>query len=150
MKVLISACLLGIPCRYDGKRKKYDNIIKLHSICELIPFCPECYGGLPTPRVPAEISGDKVISENGNDVTSEYIRGAQAALSLCKEMGIRYALLKEKSPSCGKGLIYDGTFSKTLTAGNGITAKLLMENGIKVFGESETEDLLREIGGASI
>jgi len=150
MRVLISACLLGIPCRYDGKSKKYDNIIKLHSICELIPFCPECYGGLPTPRVPAEISKEKVVAANGNDVTAEYTRGAQAALNLCKNMEIGCALLKDKSPSCGKGLIYDGTFSKTLTAGNGITAKLLMENGIKVFGESETEDLLREMRGVLI
>lgn len=147
MKLLISACLLGIACRYDGKSKEYPEIKELYDKCELIPFCPECYGGLSTPRSPCEIKNDRVISQNGAECTQQYVKGAHEALALCKKLDIKCALLKEKSPSCGKGLIYDGTFSKTLVTGDGVTAKLLSENSIRVFGESELQMLLEYIKG---
>lgn len=143
-KILVSACLLGTPCRYDGKSKPCDAVIALSQYFELIPVCPEVMGGLQTPRVPAERTGDKVITENGKDVTKEYLLGAQNALRTAKENGCRIAVLKEKSPSCGKGRIYDGTHTKTLTEGNGTTAELLLKNGITVIGESEIHRLLPE------
>ena len=140
-KVSVSACLLGTACRYDGKSKADSRVISLIKKANLIPVCAEILGGLPTPRVPAEIVGDKVIRRDGADVTEEYVRGAKEVLRLAELYGCRYALLKERSPSCGKRLIYDGTFSGTLSEGDGITAKLLEEHGISVFGESETEKL---------
>ena len=139
--VIVSACLLGTACRYDGKSKADSRVISLIKKANLIPVCAEILGGLPTPRVPAEIVGDKVIRRDGADVTEEYVRGAKEVLRLAELYGCRYALLKERSPSCGKRLIYDGTFSGTLSEGDGITAKLLEEHGISVFGESETEKL---------
>lgn len=138
--VLISACLLGNACRYDGGWREYD-LKGLKEKFNLIPICPEIYGGLPTPRVPSEIVGEKVINREGIDVTAQYKKGANEALHLARLFNVKYAVLKEKSPSCGKGKVYDGTFSKTLTDGDGITAKLLKENNIQVFGESEIEKL---------
>lgn len=138
--ILVSACLLGFACRYDGKSVEYD----LKGIGEkynLIPFCPEIYGGLPTPRVPSEITEGKVFNKLGADVTRQFEKGAFEALKLCKMYNINKAILKEKSPSCGSGIVYDGTFSGNLTNGYGITAKLLTENGIQVFGESEIDKL---------
>ena len=146
MKLLISACLLGLPCRYDGKSKCYEKIPMLIDKFELVPFCPECYGGLPTPREPAEIVNNSVITQSGISVTEQYKSGASQALFLCKKLGITQALLKEKSPSCGKGVIYDGTFSKTVVHGNGITAQTLMDNGITVYGESEIDKLIDNNG----
>ena len=143
-KILVSACLLGTPCRYDGKSKPCDAVIALSRYFELIPVCPEVMGGLSTPRVPAERTGDKVITENGKEVTKEYLLGAQNALRTAKENDCRIAVLKEKSPSCGKGRIYDGSHSRTLTEGNGTAAELLLKNGITVLGESEAERLLPE------
>lgn len=137
-KLLISACLLGLSCRYDGKSMPCDLKGLLQSY-EPVPFCPEIYGGLPTPRSAAEIVGDKVINKDGKDVTENYIKGAEEAVRLAKNLGIKKALLKEKSPSCGSGKIYDGTFSGKLTKGDGVTARLLKESGIEVFGESEIE-----------
>ena len=142
-KILISACLLGKPCRYDGKAKPYERIEALKKKYELIPVCPEMSGGLPTPRLPAEIKDGQVINSKGLDVTREYTRGALETLNLAKEHNITLAILKERSPSCGKGKIYDGSFSGTLTDGNGITAELLIKNGITVLGESEIENLIR-------
>lgn len=141
--LLISACLLGFSCRYDGLKKEYalNGIEKQYN---LIPFCPEIYGGLPTPRIPSEIIGNRVINKEGVDVTEQYEKGAREALRLCKMFNIRKAVLKEKSPSCGSRLIYDGTFSHKVTEGDGITAKLLKENGIEIFGESEI-DVLKKI-----
>ena len=143
-KLLISACLLGISSRYDGKSKAVfsaDEISRLAEKYELVPFCPEIYGGLPTPRVPSEIIGDKVMMKDGTDVTENYKKGASEALLLCKLLGIKKALLKEKSPSCGKGAVYDGSFMGTLKAGNGITASALLSAGIEVFGESDIEKI---------
>jgi uncharacterized protein YbbK (DUF523 family) len=143
--ILISACLLGVACRYDGLSKPLDREIieKLRQQYHLIPVCPEIMGGLPTPRIPAEISSDgKVFRRDGADVTENYIRGAKEALRLAEIFECDTALLKEKSPSCGAGKIYDGSFSKTLTSGNGITAELLQKNGIRIIGESKIFTLI--------
>ena len=136
-KILVSACLFGLSCRYDGKEKPDERVIALKEKYELVPFCPEIYGGLETPRTPSERVDDKVIMKNGRDVTENYKRGAEGALYLCKTMGIKKAILKERSPSCGNGKIYDGSFSGTLKDGDGVTAELLKKNGIEVFCESE-------------
>lgn len=140
--LLISACLLGIPCRYDGKSVKAVSVETLRAKYNLIPVCPEIYGGLPTPRTPSERQGEKTMMKDGTDVTENYLRGAKAAYELCLELGCKKALLKEKSPSCGNGKIYDGTFSGTLIDGDGVTAEYLKSRGIRVFGESEIDKLL--------
>ena len=144
-KLLISACLLGIPCRYDGRSVKAVDIERLAENFELIPVCPEIYGGLSTPRTPSERVGDKTLMKDGRDVTENYIRGAEAAYALCESLGCTLALLKERSPSCGKNKIYDGSFTGTLIDGEGVTAEYLRERGIKIFGESEIEELLKEV-----
>lgn len=143
MNVLVSACLLGMSCRYDGKCKPDENVIKLMDKCTLIPFCPEIYGGLKTPRFPSEIVSDRVLSKNGEDVTDQYIKGAKEALKIAKLYDCKYAILKEKSPSCGKGLIHNGKFDGGLVLGDGITVRILKENNIFVFGESEIEKLYK-------
>ena len=140
-KILVSACLLGLPCRYDGKEKPCLKLQQLNDTATLIPFCPECMGGLPTPRTPAERVGDRVLTEDGRDVTAEYRRGAEQVLALARRMGCTAALLKERSPACGSGEIYDGSFTRILTAGDGVTAELLKQNGIAVFGESQLDAL---------
>ncbi|MBQ4546351.1 MAG: DUF523 domain-containing protein [Oscillospiraceae bacterium] len=141
-KLLISACLLGVSCRYDGKSKPLSGFEKLMEKYELIPVCAEIFGGLSTPRDPAEICGEKVLTGNGKDVTAEYIKGAEEVLRLGKIFGCKKALLKEKSPSCGSGIIHNGKFDGGLVPGFGKTAALLLENGFEVFGESEIEKLL--------
>lgn len=144
-KLLISACLLGVASRYDARsveKLSASDIARLSERYALVPFCPEIYGGLSTPRLPSEIRDGGVFMIDGTNVTENYLRGAGEALSLCRKLGIKKALLKEKSPSCGKGSVYDGTYSGTLREGNGVSAELLMENGIEVFGESEFETLL--------
>ena len=146
MNILISACLLGVKCRYDGKGKEYDVLKKLPEGTHLIPVCPEQLGGLSTPRPKAEIKSGRVINIEGTDVTEPFRRGAEEVLSLAEIFGCRYAILKENSPSCGKGQIYNGDFSGVLVPGDGVCAGLLSQNGIKVFGESRIEELLEEIG----
>ncbi|HHX67141.1 MAG: DUF523 domain-containing protein [Miniphocaeibacter sp.] len=142
MKILVSSCLLGCKCRYDGREQKVNisNFIS-DDFC-LIPFCPEQAGGLPTPRIPCEIVGDKIINKNGEDKTKEFVKGANEALNLCNLFNIKYAILKSKSPSCGFGKIYDGTFSNNLIKGKGITANLLNNNGIKIFNENNFENIV--------
>ncbi len=145
-KILISACLLGISSRYDGKSKKTvdgETLEKLSSKYELVPFCPEIYGGLPTPRVPSERMSNEVFMKDGTCVTDNYNKGASEALLLCRTLDIKKAILKEKSPSCGKGQIYDGSFTGTLTEGNGVTTDLLLKNNIEVFTESEINQLIK-------
>lgn len=132
-KILVSACLLGTNCKYSGGNNYSDEVMEFLKDYEIIPICPEQLGGLPTPRPASEIVGDKVINIEGNDVTSNYIKGAEEALKIAKMLGIKKALLKAKSPSCGNGKIYDGTFTNTLIEGDGITTKLLKENDIKVI-----------------
>ena len=144
-KLLISACLYGEKCRYDGKDNMLSCLDLLKDKFTLIPVCPEVSGGLETPRNPSEIIGDRVVMNNGRDVTAEYTKGAEIALGTAIENGCDVALMKAKSPSCGYGRIYDGTFSRTLTDGDGITVKLLKKHGIKVFNETQISELLKYI-----
>ena len=139
MKILISTCLKGIPCRYDGKSKDAKIIEKYPGI-DFVCVCPEVMGGLSTPRNSSERSGDKVFDNQGNDVTKEFIDGANKALSIAVDNDCKVALLKAKSPSCGNGSIYDGTFSGQLIAGDGIFSSLLKENDINVFTEADLDD----------
>lgn len=131
--VLVSACLLGINCKYNGQNnynKKVEAIIKNYNI---IPICPEIYGGLNTPRIPSERRKDKVMNMNNEDVTEYFTKGAIETLKLAKMFNVKKAFLKAKSPSCGAGLIYDGTFTNSLVEGYGITAELLKENNIEII-----------------
>ncbi len=139
--ILVSACLLGISCRYDGKSKPDERVISLREKYNLVPVCPEIYGGLSTPRVPSERIGDRTMMQDGSDVTENYRRGAEAALSLYRTLGCEAALLKAKSPSCGVGAIYDGSFSGRLTERDGVTAELLKNEGISVFSENEIPEM---------
>lgn len=140
--VLVSACLLGSNCRYNEKGVLDENVRALMEVADLIPVCPEIYGGLSTPRVPSERVGDLVKTKTGADVTAQYQKGAREAWKLAELFSCTCAVLKERSPSCGHGQIYDGTYSGKLTEGNGVTAELLLAHGIPVFGESETEACL--------
>ena len=140
--LLISACLAGENCKYSGGNNYISAIELLKKRYELIPVCPERDGGLPTPRLPAERVSDRVINTGGADVTAQYIRGAELALEAARKHGCTKALLKERSPSCGSGLIYDGTFSHTTVPGDGVAAALLKANGISVLGESRAAELL--------
>ena len=140
-KILVSACLLGIECRYKGDACPCRKVIELGKDHTLIPVCPEQAGGLPTPRTPSERVGDKVMMRDGTDVTAEYKKGAETALYLAKLLNADFAILKANSPSCGKGVIYDGTFSGGKCEGNGVTAELLINNGIPVYTEDETDRL---------
>lgn len=142
MKLLISACLLGLPCRYDGASKPQPWVETLAARYDLVPVCPEQLGGLPTPRAPSERQGERVVMKTGADVTAQYQSGAEGALALYRLLGCQGAVLKERSPSCGCGQIYDGSFSGTLTAGDGVTAALLRCHGIPVWGESQVEQQL--------
>lgn len=141
-RLLISACLLGVNCKYNGLNNKAQNIELLKLKYDLYPVCPEVDGGLSIPRVPCEIIKDKVINKNGEDKTLNYQKGANHALEICKSNNITKALLKEKSPSCGSHLIYDGNFNGTTIKGQGITAQLLTKNGIEVFSEDDIFKLL--------
>ncbi len=141
--ILCSACLLGVRCRYDGESKPDDKVLALMEKESLIPVCPEQLGGFSTPREPAEQKGDRVITKSGKDVTASFIKGAEQVLGLAKLFGIKKVILKQKSPSCGCGKIYDGTFSKTIIKGDGVTSALLKKNGIEVMTE---EDFLLECG----
>ncbi len=142
MKVVISACLLGVRCRYDGGDSRNEAAIKLKETDQLIPVCPEEAGGLPTPRPPAEIVGGdgddvlngkaKVMTVDGTDVTEAYLKGAHHALKVAQSHTATHVILKVRSPSCGCGDIYDGTFSGTLTSGDGVTTALLKRHGITV------------------
>ena len=143
MRLLISACLLGCRCRYDGASKAHPLAAALAERHELVPVCPEQLGGLATPRPPAERRGEAVVTAAELDVTEQYRRGAEEALALCRFFGCKAAVLKERSPSCGHGRIYDGSFTGTLTAGDGVTAELLAARGIPVYGESQIPELLK-------
>lgn len=138
-KILVSACLLGVNCKYNGNNNLNDKVIKYIENKEVIPICPEIMGGLSTPRYPSEIVDDKVINNQNQDVTKEYTKGAEETLKLARILGVKKALLKSKSPSCGCGKIYDGTFTNTLINGDGITTKLLKENKIEVITEMDLD-----------
>ena len=141
MKILVSACLLGEPCRYDGASRLDRQVLELHKAGHtLIPVCPEVLGGLDTPRAPAELQPDgRVVNEEGEDVTAAYQAGAQAVLRIAKEQGCTLAVLKARSPSCGCGEVYDGTFTHTLKGGWGVTARLLLEAGVTVMDEENLD-----------
>lgn len=145
----ISACLLGCSCRYDGKSKPIpEKILALLKTDTLIPVCPEILGGLPTPRIPAERRGERVINRSGQDVTAEYERGATEVLRLARLYRADGVILRDKSPSCGTNGIYDGTFSGTLCDGMGVCAALLYHAGIRIFDEhlNEIEAKKKKIG----
>jgi len=139
MNVLISACLLGCKCRYDGKDKNTIDITKLKEKYTLFPICPELDGGLGVPREPAEIKEKRVINRKGIDVTKEYTKGAEIALETALKNNCTVAILKARSPSCGKGEIYDGSFTKTLINGDGIKVRVLKEAGIRIYTENEID-----------
>ena len=144
---LVSACLVGIPCQYDGGSCRTDQIQDLATQGGVLPFCPEVAGGLPTPRPPAEIQGGdggdvlegraQVVNIEGKDVTAEFLAGAQRALRVARRWGIKEAVLKARSPSCGVGRIYDGSFSGRLVEGDGVTAALLKREGVIVRNEED-------------
>ncbi len=142
MNVLVSACLMGFRCRYDGGTQRLACLDALRERHVLIPVCPEVMGGLPTPREPSEIRDGRVVSRDGRDVTEAFRRGAREAEKIARTCGCGCALLKERSPSCGLGKIYDGTFSGTLADGDGLCARLLADCGLRVIGESRAEELL--------
>ena len=137
---IVSACLLGIKCRYDGEAKPCQKVIDLVKQGQVIPVCPEQLGGLPTPRAPAEQKGNKIITKDGQDVTAQFQLGAEEGLKIAQLSDCTEAILKSKSPSCGSGRIYDGTFSGNLIDGEGLFAKILKKNNIKVYTEEDLQD----------
>lgn len=148
---LISACLCGVNCKYNGKNNLKEEFLNLLKTGEAILVCPEQLGGLTTPRCPAEIVGSteeiinlekgKVLTKEGKDITQEFLRGAKETLKIAKKAGIKKSILKEGSPSCGCNFIYDGSFSGNKIRGEGITAKILKDAGIDVISD---EDFLKE------
>lgn len=157
--ILVSACLLNHPVRYKGDGNPCPLLLEMLPKGkgeEILPFCPEVSGALPTPRPPAEIQGGsgadvlqgkaKVVNKEGQDVTTAFIEGAQKCAQLCMEKGITVAILKQRSPSCGSKAIYDGSFSGRIVAGRGVTAALLTNMGIKIYGEEDvTPELLEKL-----
>jgi uncharacterized protein YbbK (DUF523 family) len=139
---LVSACLLGVNCNFEAKSYPTEQLIEEFKKGNLFPICPDVLGGLSVPRVPAEIQGGtgkdviegkaKVVNMQGEDVTDQFLKGAQEALRIAKVIGAKEALLTERSPSCGCGLIFDGSFKDKFIVGDGVTAALLKKNGIKV------------------
>ena len=151
--IVVSACLLGMDCRYDSQSCPNRWLRKLAALGYVLPFCPEVFGGLPTPRLPAEIENahtgldghavldgrTRVLASDGRDVTAQFLSGAKGALALAQREGIRQAILKSKSPSCGLGQTYDGRFSGKLVRGDGVSAALLSRSGIQVFTEGDVD-----------
>ncbi len=157
MKILVSACLLGSPVRYDGRDKALDHagLERLLAEDRVIAFCPEVAGGLPVPRPAAEIKrgdGEAVIdgrarveTRDGTDVTDCFVRGAQQALETCRQHDIRVAILTESSPSCGSSRIYDGSFERVSIVGSGVTAALLNKNGIAVYSQHRLDEAIEHL-----
>ena len=159
---LVSACLLGVPCAYDGQGRLVEPLLALTTLGYVAPICPEVAGGLPIPRPPAEIVGGdgadvldgraRVVTVAGEDVTAAYVRGAERALAATARHGITVAILKQRSPSCGSTHIHDGTHSGTLKAGQGVTTALLRRHGVAVWSESdlsrvfERDNVVVEVG----
>jgi len=129
---LCSACLLGIQCGFNGHSKENEKVMELAEGEGLVPVCPEQLGGLPTPRPQTEIRNGKIVTVNGVDQTEFYEKGAQEVLKLCQRLGIKEVIFQQRSPSCGCGLVYDGSFTGKLINGDGITTKLLKVHGIRV------------------
>ena len=141
MRLLVSACLMGLCTRFDGSATEDPGVLGLARRHELCPVCPEQLGGLPTPRPPCEIAGGQVVTQKGEDVTQAFLKGAHEALKVYHLCGCEAAVLKRNSPSCGKGTIYNGTFSGRLTAGDGVFAALLQVGGIPVYAEDEIQSI---------
>jgi uncharacterized protein YbbK (DUF523 family) len=141
MRFLVSACLLGLHTRYDGGNARNEAVLRLMEKHEPVPVCPEQLGGLPTPRLPCEIAGGQVKDAAGEDKTEAFERGADQALQIYRLCRCDAAILKARSPSCGKGLVYDGSFSKKTAPGNGVLAARMMEAGIAVYTEDELDTL---------
>ncbi len=157
-KVLVSACLLGQPVRYDGRSSGHPDLLqRWQAEGRVVPLCPEVAGGLPTPRPPAEIPGGQggevldgaaaVVTVAGEDVSAAFVAGAGQALALVRKHGIRVAVLKAGSPSCGNRLTYDGTFSGMKVPGEGVTTALLRREGVLVFSELELEQAQVALAG---
>ena len=146
--LIISACLAGKPCRYDGAARPLENLGELKKFYRLIPVCPETDGGLPVPRPPAEIRGGRVLTADGRDVTAFYEKGARIAVSKAVKAKAARALLKEKSPSCGSSFVYDGTFHGVAVSGEGVAARALRQSGVVCFSENETDSLFAQ--GATV
>lgn len=144
-KLLISACLLGMNCKYSGGNNYIPLTEALKERFRLVPVCPETMGGLTSPREPAERAGDKVLSRSGEDWTAAFRLGAERALETALAQGITLAVLKERSPSCGCGAVYDGTFTGAVVQGDGVTAELLKAHGLRILGESRIGELLQDI-----
>lgn len=137
MKIMVSACLVGENCKYNGGNNRNDELCSFLKQHDVFLVCPEVMGGLSIPRTCCEIKDGKVIDKEGNDKTYEYVKGAKVALEIAKENDIDLAILQARSPSCGHKKIYDGTFSKRLIDGNGIFCDILIENGFKVMNLDE-------------
>ncbi|MCF7858547.1 MAG: DUF523 domain-containing protein [Candidatus Cloacimonetes bacterium] len=135
--ILVSACLAGLKCRYDGKSNENSKVIELVKKGLAIPICPEQLGGLPTPRIPSEIINDKVFNKKGENVTNQFKKGAKETLRIAELFGCHKAILKQRSPSCGFGKIYDGSHTGRIVAGIGITAKLLSQKGLVIITEND-------------
>ena len=148
MNILVSACLLGLPCRYDGSSKPREDVLALAGKHVLIPVCPEQLGGLPTPRPPAEWQGERIVNRAGTDVTEAYLRGAEGAVRIARLCGCTHAILKERSPACSCAGIYDGSFSGVLVPGRGSAARALEAAGITVLGETMLADLPEQGAGS--
>ncbi len=142
--IIVSACLMGENCKYNGGNNLKSELVAALKDYNVILICPEVDGGLSIPRVPAEIIGEQVINQVGIDVTSNYLLGANLALKKALENDVKIAILKAKSPSCGSNQIYDGTFSHTLTTGDGVTSKLFKANGIKVYTENNYQEIFQQ------
>ena len=145
IRVIVSACLMGIACRYDGGQQAVPDLERLLRCCEAVPVCPEQLGGLSTPRIPAERRGEKVISASGQDITAAFSRGMEQTVRIARLYGARLALLKQRSPSCGSREIYDGSFSGHCVPGMGITAEALSAMGIEIYDETQLEDLIKRL-----
>ena len=135
--ILVSACLAGVECRYNGKAFPVDHVLKLYREGKALPVCPELLAGFSAPRAPGEILNGRVISADGTDETENYTEGARKALAVALAAGCTQAILKAKSPTCGSGKIYDGTFSHRIIDGDGVFAAMLKQHGISVITEEE-------------
>lgn len=141
-RIAVSACLLGLYCRYDGRCEPDGRVVSLAGSCHLVPVCPEQLGGLPTPRQPVELRNGRAMTADGRDLSAEFQRGVQQVEVLVGMLGIRVAVLQPRSPSCGSGIIYDGSFSGVRVPGDGLLSHRLKEIGIRVL---TPEDLAERI-----
>ena len=144
-KIAVSACLVGKNTKYNGKNNYNENVINYLKDKEYILICPEVTGGLPTPRQPSEIIKDKVINKKNEDVTFNFITGANKTIKLLLSENVDTVILKSNSPSCGYGKIYDGTFLGNLIDGNGVFAELALKHNIKIYTEKDIENMIKKV-----